>query len=188
MSGNDVMPDKWPLIVLAATLVAAAAADLKTRRVPNFITLPAIVLGLVLQSLLRGGDGLLLGLGGLAAGALPLLVCWRLGGIGGGDVKLMAAIGALTNWQFALATLVLSLAAVVVMAVAVMIRRRIVKRTLKRVGWSLAAAVLPGVKKEWPDTADSPKLPFALALCLGAAAALLDAWFCGPLSRGITGH
>jgi prepilin peptidase CpaA len=185
MPATDIMPDWHALILLGAALAAAAVIDLKMGRIPNFITLPAIVAGLVIQSALGGTAGLWQGLGGLAAGAIPMIVCWKIGGIGGGDVKLMAAIGALTNWQFAVATLVWGLAIAALMAIGVMIRRRIIRRTLRRVGLSLMTAVVPGVKKQWPDDTDSPKLPFALAICLGACASVADAWLGGPISRGL---
>ncbi len=173
MPGSDFMPGSWALALLAAMSAAAAVADVKCRRVPNYITLPVILAGLVLQASLGGKAGLWQALGGLAAGALPMVVCWRMGGIGGGDVKLLAAVGALTNWEFALATLVWALAAAAVMALVVMFYRHIARRTLQRVGWSLLAAIVPGVKRQWPDETDSPRLPFALAIGIGAAVAAL---------------
>ncbi len=185
MAFTEVMPGAWALAILAALVIASAIADLVVGRVPNAITLPVIVAALVLQPTLHGNSGLWQALGGLAAGAVPMLVCWRLGGIGGGDVKLMAAVGALTSWQFALGTLVWALLLSALMAVVVMIRRRIVRRTLGRVGWSLLTAVVPGVKRQWPEQTDSPKIPFAVAICLGAAAAVLDAWLRGPISSGL---
>jgi prepilin peptidase CpaA len=185
MGASELMPGLWALIVLGALVVVSAVIDVAVGRVPNLVTLPAIVVGLVLQSALNGTPGLVQALGGLAAGAGPMIVCWRIGGIGGGDVKLMAAIGALTNWQFALATLVWALVLAALMAIAVMLRRRIARRTLARVGWSLLAAIVPGAKRQWPDQTDSPKIPFAVAICLGAAAAVLDAWLRGPISTGL---
>jgi prepilin peptidase CpaA len=183
MSGVDLMPGPGSLLLLAVLFAAAVIADLKGRRVPNFITLPAIVAGLTLQGALGGAAGFQQALAGLAAGALPMLVCWRIGGIGGGDVKLMAAVGALTNWQFALATLAAALAVAAVMAISVMLYRRIARQTLRRVGWSLLTALVPGVKRQWPQDANSPKLPFALAISLGAAAVVVDAWLRGPIAR-----
>jgi prepilin peptidase CpaA len=85
----------WSVPVLVSTL--AAIIDFRTGRIPNWLTLPAMVVAL-------GEAGVLHGLPGVTHAALGLLLCavvpWLLhrfsGGqaIGGGDVKLFAALGA----------------------------------------------------------------------------------------------
>ena len=88
-------------LVIGVTLVVslgAAVVDGRTGRIPNWLTLPAIVVGLVSHGFAEGRFGLGLSLLGLF---LTALVPWELyrgsGGqaIGGGDVKLAAGIGAL---------------------------------------------------------------------------------------------
>ncbi len=90
-------------IALAVLVIVAAVCDLRRRRIPNWLTLPALGVGLVL-SFLTGGPA---GLGTAALGtALAFAVyfgLFALRAMGGGDVKLMAAVGALTgpsNWLF----------------------------------------------------------------------------------------
>jgi prepilin peptidase CpaA len=89
-----------PTIYLeVAVLFAGAAAmlDLRTRRIPNLLTGPAIVLGLVLHFALGGFAQLALAaLAGLLAGGLFLLF-YLAGGMGGGDVKLITAIGCIVG-------------------------------------------------------------------------------------------
>jgi prepilin peptidase CpaA len=93
-----------PNIVYAATalLCAAIAAvcDLKTRRIPNLLTGPSILLGLLLHLVLGGWSEL----GWSAAAALIgggiFLVFYLAGGMGAGDVKLMAAVAALAGYSF----------------------------------------------------------------------------------------
>ena len=172
--------DMWALCVLAVVLVAAAVADIRSGKIQNVITYPAIAVGLIGHTLTGGvfGDGearigLTGSLVGLAVGFGPLLVAWLAGGIGGGDAKLMAAVGALTGWRFALAAMFYGFLIAAVMALAVMIKRRIVRRTLVRVGRFLYLIFTPGRPAD-PATADSPKIAFGLALCLGSAAALVD--------------
>ena len=70
---------------------------------------------------------------GLAVGFLPLLAAWMAGGIGGGDAKLMGAVGALAGWRFALAAMFYGFLIAGVMAVAVMLKRRITRKTLARI-------------------------------------------------------
>lgn len=81
-----------PLLVGLFTL-AAAATDLRMKRVPNYLTVPAAVLGLAYHSLAPAGQGPWMALAGFAVGFALLLLPWILGGGGMGDVKLLAALG-----------------------------------------------------------------------------------------------
>ena len=180
-------PDIWAIPVLVAVLLAAAVADAKTGKVWNVVTYPAIVAGLLVSTSVDGMDGLTRSLAGFAAGFGPLLVCWVAGGVGGGDVKLMGAVGALTHWQFAVASLLCGLVFAVLMALVVMVRKRIVLRTLKRIGRALYLALIPGVKGGGPSDVDSPKIPFGVALSLGAGVVLVDSFLGGSLTRTLLG-
>ncbi|MFD0717385.1 prepilin peptidase [Paenibacillus sp. GCM10027626] len=81
--------------VCAAVILAyALITDLRTMLIPNKLTLPALLAGLLyhlaIDGIAGGGQALL----GAIAGAGPLLIVYMLGGIGAGDVKLFAALGA----------------------------------------------------------------------------------------------
>lgn len=186
--------EHWALLVLAVALVAAAAWDVLTGKIPNAITYPAILIGLVGHSLTgglvgqpgRGGLGLDGAAAGFALGFLPLLAAYAAGGIGGGDAKMMGAVGALAGWKFTLVSMFWAFAAALVLSVITMVRRRIVRRTLARVGRFVLLALLPG-KKVDPSSPDSPRIPFGLAVCIGAAVTLIDAFFKGPLTRTLIG-
>jgi prepilin peptidase CpaA len=86
--------------VVVAVSVGAAVIDGRTGRIPNWLTLPAIVLGLVAHGIVSGPSALGVSLLGLVLCALvPWVLFHGSGGraIGGGDVKLAAAIGALAG-------------------------------------------------------------------------------------------
>ena len=184
----------WPLdarsgalAMLGVVLVLASLTDLKTGRIPNVLTYPAFLAALAWQAAMGGQSGAL-GLGGallgVAVGFVPLLVAWKAGGIGGGDAKLMAVVGALGGWQFAVAVLFFGFAVAAVMAIVVMIRKRVVKQTLGRIGrflWLAAGGVKPGD----PATAASPVIPFGLALCIGAAVVLADELLGGTIAGAV---
>jgi prepilin peptidase CpaA len=90
----------FPLVAAGAALslaVASAILDHRTGRIPNALVLPGIVLGIALGALAGGAGGALEALfGALIAGAVPALLN-RAGAMGGGDLKLFAALGALTG-------------------------------------------------------------------------------------------
>ncbi|MHC4403739.1 MAG: A24 family peptidase [Planctomycetota bacterium] len=73
---------------------AAAAVDMRTRRIPNYLTVPAALTGLLYHSFASSGMGPWASLGGFALGFGLLLIPWLLGGGGMGDVKMLAALGA----------------------------------------------------------------------------------------------
>jgi len=81
----------WPTVLV---VLIAAAADLKTRRIPNWLVIPFLIGGLVVSTAVHGTAGLLSSALGIAAGAAALIPFYFLGGMGMGDVKLLAAVGA----------------------------------------------------------------------------------------------
>lgn len=94
------------LIVLAAIIVV----DLMTKTIPDVMTLPSMVYALVFAAvsggkvaLLKAGLGLLIG-----GGLLLLLAVVTRGGVGGGDIKLVALLGSALGWKPALIAFALS--------------------------------------------------------------------------------
>ena len=79
----------YTFLVVLAIVGVAVPVDLKTRRIPNGLTVPAFVCGVVFHVIRGGWAGLGFSLGGFATGFGILLVLWLIGGGGGGDVKLM---------------------------------------------------------------------------------------------------
>jgi leader peptidase (prepilin peptidase) / N-methyltransferase len=93
----------WSTVVLTPLILALAAIvvlDLATRIIPNLITVPMLVYALVLAALDQTttlGQSVL---GAVVGGAVPLAVAIiRRGAVGGGDVKLMASLGATLGWK-----------------------------------------------------------------------------------------
>ncbi len=80
----------WPTTVV---LAVATVTDLRSRRIPNWLTFPYMAAGLVVAGWQRGWQGELHGLAGFALGAGIYGLLNLVGGMGMGDVKLCAAIG-----------------------------------------------------------------------------------------------
>jgi prepilin peptidase CpaA len=93
---NDVadVPSLAALVVLFVLLTLAVYLELKESRIPNWLTFPSMVLGLLI-AYLHGQPFLGASLGGLLIGFGFLFIFYLFGGVGGGDVKLMGAAGAL---------------------------------------------------------------------------------------------
>lgn len=81
----------WPTLVV---LVVATFTDLRSRRIPNWLVLPFLVAGLVVSGWMHGWKGIEHSLAGIALGAVLFGILAVMGGMGMGDVKLCAAIGA----------------------------------------------------------------------------------------------
>src|SRR5215470_8875041 len=81
----------WPTII---ALMIATFTDLRSRRIPNWLVFPFLVAGIAVSAWLHGWSGIGHSLSGMALGGLLFgVLCW-MGGMGMGDVKLCAAIGA----------------------------------------------------------------------------------------------
>lgn len=111
------MAHNWVFWFVSIFCVVAAYIDGKELRVPNKLTFPMIIGGWIWSSISYGmaGEGwyigLLWSLAGTAVGLLTLIPAMAIGGMGAGDVKMMAAIGAwvhctITFYAFCLATVI----------------------------------------------------------------------------------
>jgi prepilin peptidase CpaA len=94
------LPPRGVEMALLALLVAAAIYDVRYRRIPNWLTVSGVVVGFSINWLIGFPEGgLLFALEGLAVGFVVYLVLYVLRAMGAGDVKLMAAVGALAGYQ-----------------------------------------------------------------------------------------
>lgn len=131
--------------ILLLMVIIAAAYDIRYRRIPNWLTASGVLVGLVLNAFLETAPPAVISFGGflfalkgfgLAFGTYFFLYMIR--AMGAGDVKLMAAVGALVGWQdwfgiFLLSAIIGGIAAVVFS----LLRGRL-KTTLWNVGFILS--------------------------------------------------
>ncbi len=91
--GNAV-DQHWPIWVVTITLIVAAVIDGYKLKVPNWITFPMILSGWAVSAYSFGWEGLAWSLVGTIVGLALLLPAYAVGGMGAGDVKLLAGVGA----------------------------------------------------------------------------------------------
>lgn len=93
----NFLPNDYMLIALIAL---AVFFDLTQNKIPNFLTVPVIGWGLISYTFSSGLDGFLFSLYGLLLGLGVFLIPFALGWLGGGDIKLLGAVGALQGAAF----------------------------------------------------------------------------------------
>jgi prepilin peptidase CpaA len=81
----------WPVLIL---LLVAVVTDVKCRRIPNWLVLPFLLGGVCTSAVVNGFPGLGQSMGGIAVAVSVTGVVCALGGMGMGDLKLCAAVGA----------------------------------------------------------------------------------------------
>jgi len=159
-------------------LGVSAYWDLRYRKIPNWATLPGIVLGLGMNGLFRGWGGMKASGAGFLIGFGALLVLFVLSWMGGGDVKLMAAIGALKGYPFVVSALWCSLIAGVLLGVIMLIWNRKTLRTFKNIFLVIGSRLTPLIPKQDIKREETQKIPFGLAIVLGTLWAMImgSAW------------
>ena len=114
--------------VLGASLVAALW-DLKSRRIPNLLTLPLLGFGLVISTISGGWSGLGESVLSCVVLALPFVFLFLYAGGGAGDAKLMGAIGACLGWSSGVRVLLAVCLAGMVFGLLFALRKRSLKST-----------------------------------------------------------
>jgi prepilin peptidase CpaA len=164
--------------LLGLIVLIAAISDLMSRKVYNWLTYPAMGLGLVLNLYLHQGPGLFNSGLGLLLGGLLFFPAFYWGGMGAGDIKLMAAIGALMGWQFVLATALYTAFIGGIVAIIYVIIHGELLATLQRVFYLMIGWMRKD--KQPPPLLGTTTLPYAVIIALGTIAAFLypsSNWF-----------
>jgi prepilin peptidase CpaA len=117
----DSVAANWPIWLVSVVMIIAAIIDGMILKVPNWLTFPFILCGWAHGMIQAGWPGLGASLAGTAVGLMLLLVVRAVGGMGGGDVKLLAGLGAWVGvssvwWAFVVTTFVGALMALVMIA------------------------------------------------------------------------
>jgi prepilin peptidase CpaA len=158
----------WPTVAVVAV---ATFTDLRSRRIPNWLVLPFLIAGIAVSTWRGGLTGGLHSLAGIGLGMLLFGILAWLGGMGMGDVKLCAAIGAwIGPGQLAIALVFTGIAGGV-MALAWAVRGRFLGELFRGAG-DLVCSVgkrAPAIRQELQlSNPLARKMPYAPAIAIGA--------------------
>jgi len=159
--------------VLIFMLLISLYTDIVERKIYNWTTIPAAVLGVILNFLADGAPGLKTSLMGLLTGLAVFLLPFLLGGMGAGDVKLMGAIGALKGPFFVFQVALYSAVAGGIIALAVLVYQRELGAALKRIRTAFillfsGSFCCRGLQNQLEVTdAGRSSFPYALAIASG---------------------
>jgi prepilin peptidase CpaA len=172
-------------LVLFLLVVPAALFDLKERRVPNWITLPGVLVAIALNAFLYETPGLWLALKGMGLAMLVYLPLYMLRGMGAGDVKLMAAVGAAAGWANWIGIMFLTALFGGISALFLVLWRRQLHSTMKNIQFIIRSLL----HRQAPHMADPAldvksdkaiRLPHAIAIAFGTLGYLLAAAVWAP--------
>jgi prepilin peptidase CpaA len=168
------------LLVLLAMLAVAVVTDLRERRIPNIVTIPGLLAGLVIGAFIEGGIPAPALLGAFLAFVVTIPF-HALGGLGAGDVKLFTAVGAFVGPGGLLPVLLYGGLAGGVLAIANATRRGAILGLLVNTKNLILHGITGGKAGHPIDLKESEahSVPYGVAIAAGA----LLAWFF-PLSLG----
>ena len=160
---------KAVVLGLAVALALIAGwTDWRSRRIPNWLTVPGFLVGVLANVLASGRDGLKASLLGAGLGLLVLLPFVFLRSLGAGDWKLAGALGASVGWEAMVTLLMGSVFVAGIMALGLVIYKRRFLQTLRNIGRLVASMVtfhMPGPEVSL-DNPQSLKVPYGVALAL----------------------
>ncbi len=161
-------------IITIIVVAIAVYTDVRYGKIYNYLTLPAMGLGLVLNTIGGGVDGLVASLGGVGIALALFLMSRFLGRIlGGGDIKLLGAVGALQGATFLVWALLYTALIGGVLAIIVAIGHGILWQRVKNLVAACYLRTVAHVPMEIEiQDSKSPRLPYAIAIGLGSLVAL----------------
>lgn len=160
-------------VVIIALLLPLAIIityyDVRYRRIPNAFVLATLASGIAINTMFGGLSGLYASLGGCAMAFVLMFMLHIFGAMGAGDVKLFAAIGAVTGASLVLPTFLVVILTGGLLALVSIIRAGVVITTMQRVlqilvgmlpGWEMPKFAIPADRRT--------TIPYGVAITIGS--------------------
>jgi len=162
--------DRYFLIFATAVAMVGAIFDARSRRIPNQFTLAALAAGLVIRGAFEGLMGLESAIWGALLPSGILFLFFLAGGMGGGDVKLMAAVGAWVGIKYVTPVLLGAGLAGGILAIAYMVADGTVTRTIRNTVILVRHHLTLGLQPHSQihvQNSSTTRVPFGIAIAMG---------------------
>ena len=155
-------------ISAAVFALASGITDLLWRKIPNWLTYPAVPVAIVLHGIAGGWRGALLSVAGAALGLGIFFPFVLLRQLGGGDWKLIGALGAFFQARRLIPVLLIALIANGLMALMLVVAQKRLRTTIRNIGRLLGSLLWfrPPAPELTIDSAESAKVPFGIAAAI----------------------
>lgn len=155
------------LIAALVLVTVAAAFDIRSHRIPNWLTYPSWLAGLAIGAANAGMDGVVNSVIGFAVTFGPLFVMFLGGSIGGGDVKLMGGVGAILGFPAGLNALISAILVGGFFAAIILLWQGRLFPTLKYAASTAWSKVNPAHVRYPAPPEHKDSFPFGVAIALG---------------------
>ncbi len=164
-------------LLMVTTVLMAAVTDLRSYKIPNWLTLSAMAIGLFGHAFIDGLSGVLVSLKGLGVGLTLFLILYATGGMGAGDVKLLGAIGSIIGAEGVFTAGIMAMLLGGLYAIATMISFWGLRTSLKHITSILKTCILTGTTfSALSSPKEQPQLRYGLVIGLGT---LTSQWLKG---------
>jgi len=155
-------------LFLTLILLIAVINDLCFRKIPNWLTFPAMVMAIVYHAMARGLEGFLFSVAGVGVGIGLLIIPYLKGGMGAGDPKLMGAVGGVLGPRGVFAAVIVTFLVGGVYAIILLAWHGYLRESLMRY-WTIIKSFLYTKNLTYIPPTENEKKP---KLCYGVAIAL----------------
>ncbi len=176
MNAIDItMIDTITFAILAVILLIAVISDIRLHKIRNWLTFPAMVVGIAYYSYIGGLEGLLFSATGIALGVVILMPFYFMGGMGAGDVKLMGAVGGMLGVKGVLVAFLCTALVGGIWAIILLTLHGHLKDTVKRY-WMILKVLIFARSLNYvpPENKEKmPLMPYGVAIAIGTSLSVL---------------
>jgi prepilin peptidase CpaA len=163
-----VIPVSSNIILLLAALMISVATDARHGKVYNVVTVPVAFFGMLIAAIEYGAPGLSDSILGFFMGLALFLPLWLFRVVGGGDVKLLASIGACLGWRMTCETAFTSIVVGALMGIIWLAMTGRLRNALYSIVRFFQSVLLPKMKLETIPVEQCHRMPFAPAIAIAS--------------------